>query len=306
MQLIGGQAVLNGVMMKSRNHMAIAVRKEDKSIAVHTERVHSLLERHSFLRWPFIRGAVVLVETMVLGYRSLNISAKLSLGEEEVGWKETALTLVLAVAFTLAVFKLLPLLAAEYAARLFPAVQENYLLYNLVDGITKITLFVVYLAGISLLADVREVFRYHGSEHKAVNCHERSLALEVDNARDCPITHPRCGTTFVLVVLTLSVALYLFIPAGTPLLGKYLLRVALLPVVAGLSYEVIRIGARNWNLAAVRMLLAPGLAFQLLTTRAPRDDQLEVALAALGAVLELEKVTEARTAQTARPATAPG
>lgn len=291
MPLIGGQAVIGGVMMKGPRHMAIAVRSPSGKIEVHAERVRAPEDHPALLRLPFVRGVVTLAETLVLGYRALTYSANASLpeGEEKLSWKETALTLVLAVALALALFKLVPLLIAEALSSLLPAVEENYLLYNLADGAAKILLFLAYLGVMGLIPEVKGVFAFHGAEHKAVNCLETGKALTVENTRPLSTSHPRCGTTFVLVVLLFSVAVYLLIPRESPLLVKYLLRLALLPVIAGVSYEGIRLASRGWRHAGVRSLLAPCLAVQALTTREPDDSQMEVALAALKKVLSLER-----------------
>ena len=289
--LIGGQAVIEGVMMKGPSHMAIAIRKPDGAIDVHTERVKSTEDRHPVLNWPFIRGVVTLGVTFVLGYKALTYSVNASLGEEEgdLGWKETAFTMVFALVFALVLFKLLPLLAAEWLSNRFAIVSEHYLLYNLIDGVVKMSFFLIYIILIGRLPDIRDVFRYHGAEHKTVNCFEAGKPLNVENARTCSVEHPRCGTTFVILVLLLSVFVYLFIPSSLSLLGKYALRIALLPVIAGISYEIIRLGTRYWRYKGVRAILAPGIAVQHLTTIEPHDHQLEVSIAALNAVLELEK-----------------
>lgn len=287
--LIGGQAVIGGVMMKGPSYMAIAVRRPDDSIAVHSERVKSKEEHHPVANWPFVRGVVTLAETLVLGYRALTYSTNASLGEgESLDWKETLLTFVLALGFALLVFKFIPLFVADFLADRVPAVAANYLLFNVIDGVVKISLFLLYILIIGLLPDIREVFRYHGAEHKAVNCFEAGKKLDVRSARPYSVVHPRCGTTFVIVVLLFSILVYLFIPSSLSLGGKYLWRLALLPLIAGISYEIIRLGVRFWGNAIVRAVMSPCLVVQRLTTRQPRDDQLEVGLAALDAVVKLE------------------
>ena len=291
--LIGGQAVIDGVMMKSPRYMAIAVRRPDKTIGVHSERVRLKEDRHPIENWPFIRGITVLAETFVLGYKALTYSTNVSLGEEEnLGWKETLLTFVLAIGFALFVFKFIPLFVATFLASRIPVITENYLLFNLIDGFLKISLFLLYILVIGRIADIREVFGYHGAEHKTVNCFEKGNPLDVENVRGFTLIHPRCGTTFVIVVLLFSILVYLFIPSSLSLGGKYLWRLALLPFIAGASYELIKIGVRFWDLKVVRAVMSPLLVVQRLTTRPPRDDQLEVGIAALNAVLELETAAD--------------
>lgn len=288
--LIGGQAVIGGVMMKGPRYMAIAVRKPDKDIEVHSERVKSKEDRHPIANWPFIRGVVVLGETLVLGYKALTYSTNVTLGEEDaLDWKETLVTFVVALAFALLVFKLIPLFVADFLANRVPAVAANYLLFNVIDGVVKISLFLLYIFVIGLLPDIRDVFGYHGAEHKAVNCFEHGKPLKVEKAQEYTTIHPRCGTTFVIVVLLFSIFVYLFIPSSLSLGAKYLWRIALLPVIAGVSYELIKVGVRFWDNRVVRSVMSPCLVVQRLTTRPPRDDQVEVSITALNAVLEKEK-----------------
>ncbi len=288
--LVGGQAVIGGVMMKGPKYMAIAVRRPDGEIELKSERVKSKEDRHPIANWWFIRGVVVLGETLVLGYKALNYSANVSLGEEDnLGVWETVLSFVLAIGFALLVFKGVPLLVAELLSSRFATVGENYFLYNLIDGVVKIALFLLYIWAISLLPDVKDVFRYHGAEHKAVNCFEKDTELTVENVKGFSAIHPRCGTTFLIVVLLFSVFVYMVIPSSSSLLMKYLLRLALLPLIAGVSYELIRLGTRFWDHATVRAVMGPCLVVQELTTNEPRDDQLEVSIAALNEVLKREK-----------------
>jgi len=287
---IGGQAVIGGVMMKGPKHMAIAVRRPDGQIETRTERVKSKEERHPVASWPLVRGVIVLGETLVLGYKALTYSADVSMGEDDsLDWKEVALSFVLAIGFALLLFKLLPLFIADLLSKHLPAVSKSYLLYNLIDGTMKIGLFLLYILLIGLLADVKEVFAYHGAEHKTVNCFEQEGHLDYDACSRHSVINPRCGTTFVILVLLLSIFIYLLIPSASPFWLKYLLRLALLPVIAGVSYELIKLASRLWDYRGMRYAMSPLLVVQKLTTREPTPEQLEVGIAAMEAVLQLEE-----------------
>jgi len=286
--LIGGQAVMEGVMMKSRHHLATAVRKEDDSIKLRHRREESFAERHRLGKLPFIRGVIILFETLVIGLRELNWSANQSLEEEEQfsPW-ELGLTLAISLAFALALFKLLPLFLATLITR--QSGGGNWTL-NLLDGLIKFLVFVCYLLLIGQMHDVKRLFQYHGAEHKSVNCYEAGKGLTPRNAKRFTKRQARCGTTFVVYVFVLSVLVYIFIPFGASFWTKYLVRILLLPVIAGIAYEWIRIAGRYYATSGVvRAVSGPGMAVQALTTREPSAKQLEVAIAALKAVLKEEK-----------------
>ena len=281
--------------MKSRRHLATAVRKENGKIVLHRVSKLSLTERTGIHRIPLVRGAFVLFETMIVGMRELNWSSDQALGKEEKssGWA-IGLVLLLSLGFALALFKLLPLYLASIATR--AADGGNWML-NLLDGLFKMVIFVLYILLISLMPDVVRLFQYHGAEHKAVNCYEAGKPLTAKHAKGFTLLQPRCGTTFVIYVFALSIFLYALIPFGTSFWLKYLLRLVLLPVIAGIAYEWVRFAGKYYRKSmVVRAISLPGMAFQRLTTREPNLAQLAVAIAALKDVLGKERRASARKA----------
>ncbi|MFO7310999.1 MAG: DUF1385 domain-containing protein [Bacillota bacterium] len=278
----GGQAVIEGVMMRGRRAMAIGVRRPDGSIAVHEQALVPWSQRYPILRRPLLRGAVALVEALVLGIRALNFSAAQATDgqEEPLSAKELALSLALAVGLTVGLFVVLP----AYVIRLIQDAIAHNVVLNLVEGLIKITVFALYILAIGQMPDVRRVFQYHGAEHKAINCYEAGLPLTVENVARQSIVHTRCGTNFILIVLFMSVFAFSFF-GRPPFLERVLIHLLLMPVVAGLSYEIIRHAARDDAWPVVRWIATPGLWMQRLTTRPPERDQLEVAIAALERVL---------------------
>lgn len=293
---IGGQAVLEGVMMRSPHAFTVAVRKggkPDAGIAVLAERTIPVGERFPLLKKPVLRGSVALFEALWLGMRALNFSANEAL-ETEDGKKEEisplamAGTMAAALAFALGLFLALPLLLTHLLGTRYGAVNDSGLLFNLTDGAIRVTLFLGYVSGISFMKDIRRVFQYHGAEHKAIAAFEAGAPLTVDGARPFTCIHPRCGTSFLMVVIVLSILLFSTIPAAWPLWAKAASRVALLPLIAGLSYEFIRASAKRRGNALFEALMWPGLLLQRLTTREPSDDQIEVAIRALNEALAME------------------
>lgn len=284
----GGQAVIEGVMMRNKHHLAIAVRKPTGKISLRTERIHSISDTISFLGWPFCRGIIAMIEMMVIGVRALNYSANESLGEEEEEMTpfQVGISIALAIGFAILLFKFLPLLLAQLIRNAFPFVKSNYLLFNLADGIIKIALFVLYIGCISLMKDVRRLFMYHGAEHAAVNCYEARKKLTPGNVLRYTTIHPRCGTSFILIVLILSVFVYTFIPQGYSFWTKLGLRVLLLPVIAGIAYEVLRLAGKYRESVFMKIVSWPGMMVQRLTTRRFDAKQAEVAIKALQAVLK--------------------
>lgn len=279
----GGQAVIEGVMMRGRESLSIAVRRPDESVAVHEEPLRPWAARWPFLKWPLVRGAVALVEAMVIGMRALNFSANQQVAEDEqeqLGFWEMAVTFLIAIALTVGLFILLP----AFIIRLVQDSISSNVLLNLVEGAIKITFFSVYIVAIGQMEDIKRVFQYHGAEHMAINCHEANLPLTVDNVRKQSLIHTRCGTNFLLIVLFMSVFLFSFF-GRPPFLQRVGLHLLLLPVVAGLSYEVIRHAAKENAFAVVRWVATPGMWMQRLTTRRPEDKQIEVAIEALERVL---------------------
>ncbi len=280
MSQVGGQAVIEGVMMRCSNRLSIAVRKPDSDILLHEEELRTAGERWPLLRLPVLRGMVAFVEALVLGIRALTFSANHALEEEEEELSGWQLTLTMGIALTLgiALFFFLP----TVLVRLFVGTREGMpILLNLFEGGIRISIFITYIFSISRLKDVQRVFQYHGAEHKSIFCYEAGRPLTIENARSFSPLHPRCGTSFLLLVMAVSILLFSFF--GWPnLLQRLVLRLSLLPLVAGISYEIIRLAARNRFFC---WLTSPGLWLQRLTTREPDDGQIEVALRALQAVV---------------------
>lgn len=279
----GGQAVIEGVMMRGRDALSIAVRRPDQSVVVQEQPLKPWSLRFPFLKWPLVRGAVALVEAMIIGMRALNFSANQQVEEDEqesLGFMEMAITFLIAMALTVGLFVLLP----AYIIRLIQDSVASNVVLNLIEGVIKITFFSLYIIAIGQMSDIKRVFQYHGAEHMAINCHEAGHPLTVENVRDHSLIHTRCGTNFLLIVLFMSVFLFSFF-GRPPFLQRVGLHLLLLPVVAGLSYEVIRHAARDNALAVIRWLATPGMWMQRLTTRCPEDDQIEIAIEALERVL---------------------
>jgi len=293
---IGGQAVLEGVMMRSPHAFTVAVRKggkPDAEIVVLHQQLKPLSERFPFLKKKIIRGAAALFEALWLGIRALNFSANEAF-EDKDGKKEEitplamAGTLAVALVFSLAIFLALPLLLTNLLGMHYETVNKSGVLFNLTDGAFRVVLFLGYVSGISCMKDIRRVFEYHGAEHKAIGAYEAGVELTVRNARQYSCIHPRCGTSFLLAVIVLSILVFSLIPGDWPLWAKGLARIALLPVIAGLGYEFIKHSAKKSENILIKGLMLPGLWLQRLTTREPSDDQIEVAIRALNEALAME------------------
>ncbi len=278
---------MEGVMMRGRRHMVTCVRRPDGQLALSSEPLSGVFTGR-LRKWPLLRGIIVLAEAMVLGMRSLMFSASVALEEEEEkpsGSSNAYLWAMVAVAlvFAVALFFLAPL----FLARLINT-GDSSLLFNLVEGLIRIALFIAYLKLISLMPDLKRVFAYHGAEHKTVNAYEAGVPLEVAPVANYPKAHTRCGTSFLFVVVVIAVVVFALV--GRPAVWLMVLsRIALVPVIAAISYEITYFGARHRDSALVRWVLAPGLWLQSLTTREPDDRQLEVAIAALKKVVEMEE-----------------
>lgn len=293
---IGGQAVLEGVMMRSPHAFTVAVRKggkPDAEIALLKERITPIGERFPLLKKKIVRGSVALFEALWLGMRALNFSANEALEseegkKEEIGTWAMAGTMIVALAFSLGLFLALPLLLTNLLGAYYGPVGKNSMLFNLTDGVLRMTLFLGYVSGISFMKDIRRVFEYHGAEHKSIAAHEAGVPLTVENARPYSRIHPRCGTSFLIAVIALSILVFSLIPGSWPLWAKGLSRIALLPLIAGLGYEFIKYSAKNCNSPLIKALMQPGLWLQRLTTREPSDDQIEVAIRSLEEALAME------------------
>jgi len=292
---IGGQAVLEGVMMRSPHAFTVAVRKGGKpgaEIIVLRETIRPIGERYPLLKKAVLRGSVALFEALWLGMRALNFSANESI-ESEDGKKEVisplamAGTMVLALAFALGLFLALPLLLTHLLGTQYSSFKGN-VLFNLTDGAIRVGLFLGYVSGISFMKDIRRVFEYHGAEHKVIGAFEAGEPLTVENARKYTCIHPRCGTSFLMVVMVLSIMLFSMIPGSWPLWAKAVSRIVLMPLIAGLSYEFIKYSAKKRGSKVIEALILPGLLLQRITTREPSDDQLEVAIRAMDEALAME------------------
>ena len=283
--MVGGQAVIEGVMMRGPGRIATAVREPGGSIAIESKSLTSISDRYPILKKPFLRGTVTLVESLVWGIRSLSYSAKMAGEEDEqLTDREMALTIVIALALACVLFIAIP----TGAAKILHTVTEDPFLLNLMGGALRLIIFLAYLGGISCMKDIRRVFQYHGAEHKTIFCYEAGMPLTVENVQSFPRLHPRCGTTFLLIVMVVSIFVYAFL--GWPDLWlRITSRIALLPVIAGISYEFIRLAGRSKS-PVIHALILPGLWLQYLTTRPPDDSMVEVAIKALKAVLPEEEL----------------
>ena len=288
----GGQAVIEGVMMRGRKAMVIAVRRPSGGLAFNTKSL-SALYTSRMRKTPLLRGIIVLVEALVLGLQSLLYSANVALEEEEEEVSGGLLWALLigTMAFAIALFFIIPL----FATRLFGTYVSSPVAFNLVEGFIRLGLFIAYLKLISLIPDIKRVFAYHGAEHKAVNAYENGVPLEVETVKAHSKAHVRCGTSFLFVVLIIAIVVFTLV--GLPSIWLMVLsRIVLIPVIAALGYEVVYFGGRHSKNRLVRAILAPGLWLQAMTTREPDDSQLEVALAALKRVTEIDQLEEAAQA----------
>ncbi|MEW6725933.1 MAG: DUF1385 domain-containing protein [Bacillota bacterium] len=282
----GGQAVIEGVMMRGPLTWSVAVRTPDRSIVVEQRKVSSITERFPFLKWPFIRGTVVLFDSLVLGLEALSFSASKAVGEEEkplTKW-EIALTMLVAFALAIVLFVLLPV----GVAHLTLPVIKGQVAQNVFEGVLRVAVFLLYVLLVGRMADIKRVFQYHGAEHKVINAHEAGAELTIPNIQRFSTLHPRCGTSFLMVVMVVHIILFSLLPTE-PLWWRFLSRLLLLPVVAGLSYEFIKKSSCRGDSLFWKAAMAPGLWLQKLTTREPDDEQIEVALTAFKSVVAAEE-----------------
>ena len=293
--LVGGQAVLEGVMMRSPHAWAIACRKPSGEVSTHREPLERLSEKHKWMGWPVVRGVITLGHAMTLGFRALRFSANVALDEipandqgkklEVSGWV-AAINIVISVGFFIFMYKFLPLVAATELKKVNPLFGEQ-IIFNLVDGIIRIALFLLFIWGVSLLKDIHRVYEYHGAEHKTVYAFENGDPLETSSVQKFSTYHPRCGTSFLMTVMIISILVYTVIPVTT-FWSRFAVRIALLPVITGISYEIIRFAARHRG-SLFAMMTAPGLWLQRITTQPPTDDQAQCAIVALDQAMALEK-----------------
>ncbi|MBX3028684.1 MAG: DUF1385 domain-containing protein [Chloroflexi bacterium] len=276
----GGQALMEGVLMRGKDAIGVAVRGPDGQIFGTQERLNSILHRNRFARAPFFRGIVVLYETLVIGTRWLMRSGSIAAAGEGVsmGGRAVALTFAITIVFALGLFVVLPLVIGQGAASM--TIGRNPFVEHLIEAAIRVVIFVGYLLVVSRSAEIRRVFQYHGAEHMTIHALEHDLPLTVENARKYPTAHPRCGTEFLVVFIIVSIILFSLL-AGQDLLISIVGRIVLIPVVAAVAYEVLRWGARHRDQWAVRWLFLPGIWLQGITTKQPDDSMIEVAIASM-------------------------
>lgn len=292
---VGGQAVIEGVMMQSKEKRAIAVRKSDGEIVIEKNKIKSWINEKNINKIPFLRGSFVLIETMIEGMKSLNFSSEFFMEDEEEDkfdqflrkiFKDKAndvimgISMALAMVLSIGLFILLP----TAIGGLFSKVISNELALNLIEGLIRISILFAYIVLISRNKDIERVYQYHGAEHKSIYCYENNLDLTVENARQFTTLHPRCGTNFLFIVMLTSIVLFSFFGWPNPLM-RVVMRILCIPIVAGISYEIIRFLGK-YNNIFTKIIAYPGMMLQKFTTREPDDEQLEVALEALKAVLD--------------------
>jgi uncharacterized protein YqhQ len=309
--LVGGQAVLEGVMMRSPHAWGIAVRKPSGEIVTHSEPLERPSEQHRWMGWPVVRGVMTLGHAMTLGFRALKFSANAALEElsdsqtdqsgpdkkdakkfEITGWM-AGLNIAFSIAFFIFMYKYLPLLATTELKRVNPVFGQQ-IMFNLVDGLIRITMFLLFVWGVSLWKDIRRVYEYHGAEHKTVFAFENGDPLNTAAVQKYSTYHPRCGTSFLMTVMIISMLVYMAIPVHT-FWTRFGIRIALLPVIAGVSYEIIRFAAKRFSarnssgFSLFALMTAPGLWLQRITTQPPDDREVECAILALDEAMKLEK-----------------
>jgi uncharacterized protein YqhQ len=315
--LVGGQAVLEGVMMRSPHAWGIAVRKPSGEIVTHSEPLERPSEQHKWMGWPVVRGVMTLGHAMTLGFRALKFSANAALEEisandpekdnrdpdnhdpdnkdqskkfEITGWM-AGLNMAFSVAFFIFMYKYLPLVATTELKRVNPVFGQQFV-FNLVDGLIRIAMFLLFVWGVSLWKDIRRVYEYHGAEHKTVFAFENGDALETAAVQKYSTYHPRCGTSFLMTVMIISMIVYMFIPVTT-FWARFAERIILLPLIAGVSYEIIRFAAKRFSAkrggSLFALMTAPGLWLQRITTQPPDDSEVECAIVALDEAMKLEK-----------------
>ena len=282
----GGQAVIEGVMMRGKKTLSIAVRRPGGEISVQTQSLPTIYT--GWLRKaPFLRGVIFMIENLVLGIKTIIYSANISLEEEEeeISGKMAWGILFVSLIFSVAIFFLAPL----FITRLFNI--ESSLLFNLVDGLIRVVIFIIYLTAVSLMPDIRRVFAYHGAEHKTVNAYEAGVPLEIEAIKNYSTAHVRCGTSFIFAVVIISIIVFSLVGLHEVWL-MVLSRIVLIPVIAGIGYEFIYFAGRHRDNILVRIVSAPGLWLQSMTTREPDDSQIEIALSALKGVMDAEQPEE--------------
>lgn len=289
--------------MRSPNFNIITVRSPAGALTTSTENYRTLIQRLKFLNLPILRGMINMFEMLLIGTRALNFSSRVAFGEEVSESKPVArhkqiwnhlsilLSTILGLTLAIGLFKFLPLWITTWLSQSFPFLEKNYLFFNLVDGLLKTSIFIAYISLLALLPDVKRLFMYHGAEHKSIMTYEQGLDLTIANARGQTRFHPRCGTSFILIVFLISIVVFTFIPRQPDFLVNFFTRMSALPLIAGLSYELLKYSAKRPASKILAILSRPGLLMQRITTSEPDDDMLEVALHALRLALQSEQAS---------------
>ncbi|KAF0179682.1 MAG: hypothetical protein FD164_1996 [Nitrospirae bacterium] len=285
---IGGQAVIEGVMMKSPEGWSVAVRDPQGVINFKTVRTTN---NHPFFRLPLIRGSVALFQALIIGIKAIEFSGNIAFqeeGEKPLSPWSMALSIGMALVLAIALFKFLPLLAATGLGAVYEGVAKSSFLFNLIDGVTRVFIFFLYIMAIGFWGEMKRIYQYHGAEHKVIYAFEANEELTVENARKYTPFHPRCGTSFLLIVMIISIMAFMFIPQEWTFAEKLLARIFCIPLIAGIAYEAQRLSARVKDHPVMGVLVFPGMLLQRLTAHEPDDAQIETAIAALNEVLKLE------------------
>lgn len=303
---IGGQALIEGVMVRSPNFISIAVRKPNGTIATKKDPFRSLAKKIRILKLPLLRGILNLFEMIVIGMRAVNFSAQEAFEDEEKNEEKKdesektalqkffeglsfAISIMLSIAFALFLFKFIPLWLTTQLEKLWPALKQSYFAFNIIDGVIRISLFLLYIAFLGIFKYFRRVFEYHGAEHQAIFAYEKNLELNGENVGKQSPCHPRCGTNFLIIVFVIAVFLFTLAPRHPNFWINFGIRLIIIPAIAGAGYEFLKWAAKRQNHWLVRAVTIPGLLTQKLTTRKPDEKQVEVAICAVLGALELEK-----------------
>jgi len=286
----GGQAVMEGVMMRSKDHVVVCVRQPNNEIVTKTEELHSLSEKYRFLKLPFLRGILALFETLYVGIKGIYFSANAAFGEDENEEEVlSSIEIAVVVAFSIGLSVLLFSVTPFFLTSLLNV--GGGVVFNIAEGIVRLSFLLAYLAAVSLVGDFKRIFQYHGAEHTAINAYESGVELNIENARKYSRFHSRCGTSFLLIVTLISILFFSLMPSADYLV-RLSYRVVLIPVISAVSYELLKLSDKYRDSAIMRVLVAPGLALQHLTTRQPDDGMIEVAIKAVKEVENLQRASE--------------
>lgn len=296
---VGGQAVIEGVMIRSPSYVTIAVRNPKGEIIVKKDRFKSLSEKIKILKLPIVRGIVNLFEMLVVGMKALDFSTKIAFEEsiekpdgkfkQFLNVAAFIVSIIISLAFALFLFKFVPLFITTQLQKIFPAIKNSVWLFNFIDGLLRMGIFFLYIIILARIKYFRRVFEYHGAEHKTVFTHEKGHPLTFEYIKNESPRHPRCGTSFIILILVVSILIFSLVPRHPDFLLNFLRRVAILPLIAGIGYEVLKWTAKNQKKAFVKFLTYPGIFTQYITAKEPDEKQIEVAAAALKTAVELEQ-----------------